>query len=424
MFRALSLLCVVLGIVLAVVGIILLVMTFDGPTRGEPLITFAGIASLAVSALLIIMALVLVRKQGPGHTLLKWGGEVNGYVINQTQTRKWENRAYEVCLSPRAKNSPHVLSVKVPARVPLPIQFTGTTWFDTLCKNIGLAKEYQTGDKRFDEAIYIRCASDGFAKKVLADPQRRRAIETLQAMGFQVVQASGSHVEARWSGFDPSGQHDPQLTDRAAELLFTLAAGIPSQDPEFAASQIDIRLISLVLLWLLLLGFAALFPCVFVWPTVRLLPLLLLSGALTLLLWLTLGWVAAWLLRGTSVSHDRWLALMLGALVAVPLGSIGCLSMLNGYNDKQPRVIQTAPILSTRIDRNKRGNPSRYYASIRDWASPDEQLEFQISQEEHGRVLLRQTRLQVTVGVGALGLEWVEKRQVLPDGIAPRQNPK
>jgi hypothetical protein len=407
-------LCLLSGIAVAVIGVILLVVSLTGPVGTDFFLLLVSVVCLIGSVVLIVVAMKLVRKEGPGHPFLAQVGEVNGYVINAVQPRKWEHRAYEVFLSPQAKNSPPELSVKVPTRSPIPIQFTGTTWFDTLCKNIGLAKEYQTGDKEFDEAVYIRCASDGFAKKVLADPARRRAITTLRQMGFQVVEATGTHVEARWNGFVPSIQSDPNLPDRAAEQLFLLAAGIPAQDPEFTASKLNTRLIALVLLWFALIAGAALVPCVFVWVPVRVWSFLGLSAGVAVAALLVLGWVAAWLLRGESVSHDRWATLMLGALCLLPLGSVGALAGLNGYLDRKPTVIRTATITGKHFSRNRRGTPSQFFATIRDWAGAGE-LEFRIPSNDYDRIQPQRTRLQVTVGAGALGLEWVEKKQVLPD---------
>jgi hypothetical protein len=162
---------------------------------------------------------------------------------------------------------------------------------------------------------------------------------------------------------------------------------------------------------------------VVVWVPIRLWSFLGLSGGVAVVALLVFGWVAAWLLRGESVSHDRWATLMVGALFLLPLGSVGLLAGLNGYLDRKPAVLQTATIAGKHFSRNRRGTPTQFFATIRDWAGPGE-LEFRIPQNDYDRIQLQRTRLQVNVGAGALGLEWVEKREVLPDAIPLPAAPK
>jgi hypothetical protein len=336
----------------------------------------------------------------------------HGYLPNEPQQRLLDKRPYQVLFTPGAKNSPRALTVSVAARSPVPIQFNVLNWFDALCKNIGLAREYQTGDRIFDQEVYIRCPSDGFAKRFLSDPSRRRAIDALKKLGFKEVQLSGTHVEAKWLGFEPKDHPGPSLTDRAAEHLFTLAAGIPPQDPDSIGRQINTRLIAYALLWVAVLAYACLFVFVFAYPPVRILPMLAMAAAFGFLAYLAFGWVAAWLLRGESVSHDRWAALMGTSLFLFPLGSIGAINAYNGVADPHPPVIQTATIVHKRFSRNKQGNPNQHYAVIKDWVGNDN-LEFMVPTSDYGRIQINQSRLKVTVGPGALGLEWVVDKQVL-----------
>ena len=46
------------------------------------------------------------------------------------------------------------------------LQIKPEGWFDRLAKNIGIAREFQTGDRKFDDALYLRL---GEVSRTIAD---------------------------------------------------------------------------------------------------------------------------------------------------------------------------------------------------------------------------------------------------------------
>jgi hypothetical protein len=336
-------------------------------------------------------------------------GRVHGFLSNQTEKRKRGEHEYEVDYRTARRRQPSHLVVRVAARSPIGIQFHEENWFDRLCKGWGIAREHQTGDREFDGAIYVRCESDGFARQYLENAGRRRAILALRKAGFAQVQLTGTAAEAHWPQFTPSPS-GPDVAAAAGHLL-TLADGIPSSDPDRVASRPDPRVIASVLLWMAAVGYALTLTFAFVCPPVRVPPLLA-AGAVTFaVVYVAFGWLAARWLRGDSVAHDRWATLLGFGVLLLGAGSVGTVAGVNALADGSGEEVRTVTVTSKRTTVSKRRHT--YYATVPDWSGRGT-IEFQVPARDYSAIQEGRSRLELTTGRGALGIEWLRSKRVLP----------
>lgn len=401
-----------LFILLGVVGLVTAVA--DAPAWG---MLWVLVGLLAAGGVLVALAVRVMAGARPIGTAPKViDGRAGNYLADAAEARRYAGRTYEVYYRAptKGKNArPSQLAVRVEAPTPTTLQFNEETWFDRLCKRIGIAREHQTGDRGFDAAVYVRGPSDGYAEEYLEDRDKRAAILELRRLGFREVRLTGEHVEALWPRFDPAADDRPDLTDEAVARLFVLARDLPARHARHATHGLPSKAARSAALWAVAITYAVLFLFVFVYPPVHESSLIAAALALFVPAYLLLGWVSAYLLRGTSTSHDRWAKLMSVGVLLVGLGSAGAVAAVNGLADSAPPDERSLSVSDKRISTGKRGRKT-YYATVPAWDRPGGTLEFRVGAAEYGTIAPGRSAIELTTGRGALGIAWVKSKHVRP----------
>jgi hypothetical protein len=397
------------------------VMTFLG-FIGTLIFLLVGHGGIAVAALLLgVVGAVLFYKgvRGCLSEIAKMaatpliGGQVGNYVAHVAETRQYQGRAYVVFYQPpvkkRKNRRPSSLTIRVPAVTPA-MHFNKENWFDRLCKHVGIAREHQTGDVVFDRAVYVRSPSDGYAEKYLNDAQKRAAVLALKRQGFHEVRLTGKRAEAIWKGFDPASHDRPGLTDDASRALLVLGSNLPRHEEDPFARP-DRHATWLKRLWLFALALAPLSAFAYFYPPIREAELCLAALGVFIVAYPMFAWVAASLLGGKSTSHDRWVRLMLAGVLLLGLGSIGGVAAVNALADNSPPEVRKIVVTNKRMSEGHRGSKS-YYAVVPAWDRAGETLEFQVSWQEYEAIVPHQTQLELTLGPGRLGIEWLKAQRL------------
>ncbi len=410
MQRGTALFLLATGLFLAVVGVLVggvALGVFQSGVRPDLSAgLICGLGPLLLGLALVLLSLAVVRGTKPSDLAPPSGG----YRPNEQEERTLGGRVYRLHYTPGYKGHPPTLAVRFKARSPVPLRLDPESWFDRLCKWAGLAVEHQTGDRDFDDAVYVRCASPEVARRFLADPARRAAALALLRVGFTSVEFDGGDAVAYWANFDTAAHPHPGPADEAAGHLMRLADGLPGPDPDKVAARGDPGLVNAVFLWLGAGLYAALFVAAFVAPPVRIAPLLWAALALYVPLYLGFGWVAAWLLRGAATSHDRWAALMCGALFLLAGGSVGAVAAVNSGFDGGAVQGRGGVVTGKRVS----GGRSRsYHASVPAWDGGGV-IDFSVSRSEYDNITAGRSRIELTTGPGLLGIEWIRSRRVVP----------
>jgi hypothetical protein len=411
MRRSLGLFLLSVGILLAVLGFLGAILA--GVIGGAFVALALGLAGV-VGVVVIFVGRALMRGARPLGAPVE--GRVGNYLADEPEARTCAGSPYEVLFKPAVQGKhghASQLTVGVAAQAPTTLVLRRETWFDRLGKNLGIAREHQTGDVEFDEAVYIRGPSAGFAELFLGHPERRAAVLRLFDQGFQEVRLTGMDVEAVWVGFDPKVYEDPALPDDAALELFVLAEDVPDEDPDDAAARSEPQKIFKVLLWIATLGYAVTLVAAFIYPPIRVLELLAASLVAFAGVYLLFAIMAGLLLHGRSTSHDSWGHLMAWGVLLIAIGSIGAVAAVNALADTAPPREHNNIITNKRISTGRRGAKT-YYVAVPAWDLPGETIEFSVSSNEYNMIAPGRSRLSVSTGLGWLGIEWQRGKQVIP----------
>jgi hypothetical protein len=420
MSRGLALFLIAIGLLLCGLGLVVLIQANKPAAgRGNDLL-LAGLILEGAGVVLLILGGVCYRRAGP---LMRRSSESSAdtpaflYVPNKPIAQELDGATYTVLYTPPVKGKharPPVLRVSTPADAPGEFHMAPETWFDRACKRFGLAVEVETGDAAFDEECYVRSDTPEFAAAYLADPLKRVAIRDLRRIGFSEVILKNHDLAATWTGFTPRSHDQPDLCVDAAARLLILARNLPEHRPEFENRVGARRRQWQFFLWALLALFALTLLSLLACPV--------LSGSELLVRALIIlvpglpmfGYLAAALLRGTSTSHHAWAALMIGAVLLFPVGSVGTIALLNGLLDQSAATPHDALVVERYTTKSK--NSVNYHVRVASWRDAGQTESFQVSSAEFNMVVPHQSHFVVTTHPGLLGVEWVESKRLKNGG--------
>lgn len=342
------------------------------------------------------------------YELVKSGSRINGFLVDQAESHKVAGRDFRVSyrqpiFGPRYTRLPSSLDISVSTQVPASLEFVKESSFDRLCKQFGLANEHVTGDTEFDDFVYIRSRSDGYADVYLKDEHKRQAIRELLESGFDSVGLHPQGVSASWTGFNPAKRHQTDLCVHAAKCLMTLADEIPQWSPQHVSSWKDGRFTRYALVGCLLVAFLTTGTYSVRYPPVRSIPQIPAGILLFPLVSIMFGVLSAWTLRGRSTSHSDWYAVVVVSLLTLLPTCIFGIAAVNGLCDRSASEIKTAPIVAKHI------SETTHYVDVADWKYSGV-ISFKVNKSEYHSA----SRAELEIGRGALGIEWLKTKRFPP----------
>lgn len=319
------------------------------------------------------------------------------------QPRVDGTQAYQLKFRPArgGKNKqPSMLSLRVASASEIDLQIKPEGWFDRFAKNLGIAREFQTGDRKFDDALYLRGEVDYRVGMALKQTEMRASILSLFQGGCTELRQQQRWLQVDWIGFDPAkaALPGPDVVARMAAIAAALPprSGAPVSNQTLVKGLLWSATAALGVSALLGLGYAPLRW----WPMWR---LVIPAAVLT---WLLLAWIAAWLLRGHSRSHDHWGGFVAVSLVTSVVGSLGLLCYYNGHFDPAPAVVHQAPLVDRWTTRHK--SRTTYHLGVDDWLHPGQILDFHVDADVYADAQSGLSILEVRTGMGRLGVEWLQ----------------
>lgn len=359
-----------------------------------------GLLGLAVIVGVFFLVRVLVRNQAhkaQAGLPTEWAPRQSGEFSHQMRFQPPR----------RGKHShPSMLSLRVPTASKIDLQITREVWFDRFCKSLGIALEFQTGDRDFDANWYLRGEVDTRLGMLLKHGDLRGQVRMLLNQGFTSLRVDKGWLQADWTGFDPGT--NPQPADIAGPLLTAIAAALPTGSSAQTPRQFAVN----VGLWTFIIVSACSFVAGIDYPPVRgwdMWRLVLPTAALS---WALLAWTAAFALRGHSRSHDRWLLVVLAGLVTCTIGARGVLGWWNGARDSTEVVVRDVAVDNLWTERRKKR--TAYLLSVQDWKRPGKSLRYEVTPVQYASLREGISRVEVRTRAGRLGVEWQAGFRLIP----------
>jgi hypothetical protein len=164
-----------LGLVFTIAGFVgtVLALTLRGLPGGGIGLLLGSLAVLGVGLVFLVVARLLYRKINSLESRGRSTHTSTAYPPNTPVTRELDATPYTILYTPpvQGKNArPSKLCISTPVEARGEFHMAPETWFDRVCKNVGLATEIQTGDETFDRECYVRSDTPEFASAYLGDP--------------------------------------------------------------------------------------------------------------------------------------------------------------------------------------------------------------------------------------------------------------
>lgn len=101
------------------------------------------------------------------------------WSINPETIHQWNSRDYGETLHLNRDKDIQSVTIQVPLNLGIAFTLMPERWFDRILAAVGLAHEFQTGDLRFDEAVYIGCDEKQLQRWLALKAPSRSAIHSL-----------------------------------------------------------------------------------------------------------------------------------------------------------------------------------------------------------------------------------------------------
>lgn len=310
----------------------------------------------------------------------------------------------------RTKNSVASTSFGFPSKGKTLFKITKESFWDRMAKTIGLAVEFQTGDRHFDEHYYLACDSEGLQKAIQEDVGIRDLVHGLFQAGCQSIAGDGTHL---WVKFPYDRSDDQDAINRSMEFnrsFNELRSKITRKffDP-FAAKALMIEAI----VWSIA-GYAWFaYPQFFIfredvhlaqYPIMR-------DGLLAgVLLALSLVSIIVFFLRGSSRGHRIIVESIFLLALSIPVSGIQLVTDINTNLDRsEPWIVRSK--IERVYEQEHRGRRGRRYYTYHMDIQPvahdkvDVPLSIQVSSSDY-RKLQQAGMVEIEIGQGRLKHPW------------------
>lgn len=312
------------------------------------------------------------------------------------------------------------IQIAVPTQIGPDLEVRPERLWDRLAKQVGLAKELQTGSVEFDRGLYLVAEDPRLAQLLQYEPQTLPLIERL----FVETTQLGLHArkliyrgDKLWLELDVSGQQPLQLEEPIASRLHSISQHLANALQATGSLQHNwlnrYRLAAVSLLatssGLLAHGLLHSYRIIqFPGPTI-LNPTDLLRDSVTLGMLMLGGLIGAALalLRGSSRAHSVLLEIILVGSLGSVLTAFVLLRDINTEFDRSPETAFAAEVQDSYSKKSRR-LARRYYLSLDPVGAQSSLFQVRVSQALHRRVHKGQT-LTVVQRSGLLGYRWVER---------------
>lgn len=294
---------------------------------------------------------------------------------------------------------------------PLRFQFTREKGWDRYFKDLGLAVEQQTGDRKFDEDIYITCDQAALGEMLRTNHTVRAVVLLLFDSGVERIFSDGAFI---WAEF----HREAYTVGSIHELLHDLRTGllgISATKPSSALDQFFWRAVAVEsLAWsIALYGVPGFAQFMIERNTLYLDAWALISAGLlaSLAVFAVLFATIVGLLRGSSRGHRIIVESFLVLLPGIPLSTVQAVSDLNIALDDTTPMVMESMVYDKRVEvkRSRRRTTTYYYLHLQAATTGPNSVNGSIEVEPSIYYAAQKGRpVTLTMRQGKLGYPWLE----------------
>ncbi|MDX1779154.1 MAG: hypothetical protein R3339_09765, partial [Thermodesulfobacteriota bacterium] len=359
-----------------------------------------------------IFAVIIIRrarmKQGglfnfakniPGN--LTPGKEVSG-ILN--------GRDYFQLYTPGGKNVPSSYTIKIECPSSGVFSINRETGFDRFFKSLGITREIQTGDKKFDQKFFINTNSLEFTRAFFMNPEKCLTVKNIFEHGFTRVEHDGKTMAAICSPVQFKEELDQTVIQKIVSFLEELSEHINEHPGEgiLQGSQ-DWKIKRIVAfsipILLFIVGIPTFFLGLFEYTPLDKWELFLTTLKFSAPSFLFFLIIALKLIKGRSSSHRELIIILALSLVAFPGAGMGVGSFLNGWLDQSGSTSHEVLVMEKYTTSTKNGK--NYHLILKSWRENRYSEKLRVSSSEYMRVKPDRTKMKVVTKPGHYGFEWV-----------------
>jgi hypothetical protein len=297
----------------------------------------------------------------------------------------------------RHRKTKRVIGVRIAVKVPAGIEFLlrpeGT--FDGIAKTIGLASEWQTGDRDFDGRVFIVSEERALHEALSFDARLRKSVDDLVAQREDwVLRCTKGWLEVSYPGKlaysteTTDGKIADDFANETGPLLLELAQRIEPVVAQIGKSREDPRDKGMAVVAGLSMTLGVLGALAFVYTFITGHNYqIVFTQTNRLSLWFTsavgavlLGAVFLWL-RGTSRSHAALLDVLLAGIPGAWVASFGFASWYNQHLDHG--MARAVPVHVESAYHRKSRRSTSYYVVVREWPDPRGERKVQVARQHY-----------------------------------------
>ena len=345
-------------------------------------------------------------------------------IVNYFKRRTFEGTARQTgtiawrCKQDRHKGRIIATTYGVEFTHPIFFRLSREGGLDRFFKSVGFAREIQTGDRTFDETVYVSCDHPAIAPVLQADAAARHAITTLFEQGAARIQTDGACLSVYCRG----DRMPDEATLRRLVTVRDALAAVPVQHLAMLRDAFFWRalLVESIAWSVAVYGFPVVLeivfrrhPQYFTWT-----PIIWTGLGFSVFVFGALFGLSWWLLRGSSRAHRVFTESIIVLGIGVPLSSIQAVSDVNiAFDASQPTIVES--VVESKYTRTRRrrrgGRRTDHYVVLQ----PPLEARFATPRTMKVSDAIYQNAragvpLQMVMRDGALGIPWVEDVRPAP----------
>jgi hypothetical protein len=320
--------------------------------------------------------------------------------------------AYYWHYKPPYKNNPAVSTISIDLDIPFDFILDKEGTGEKLAKWMGVASKVETGDRGFDDLVYIDCEFSPFCETLTSATQMRTDIAQLLQTQVAYIKAEKGRLTVELN--EPSPEPFQSIVDAVVPALYSIKKQMPlSSYADYQRPLLDrLKIANMLLIGLLILGVAGVFINVFrpaILVDVQTMIMLTLGYSVALIM---VGFVIiALIFHSSPRGYDVVKQYLIFGLAGITLCTFAVLDGVNMLMDRSDTVVRVQQVANKYTTHDRHG--TNYHVKIYDWRNNGNTYNLNTGANFYYSVEPNRDSIQLLTHPGYLHMEWIEKYSLI-----------